>query len=450
MKLLAFLMQTGGHIAGWRHSGAAADALCDIDYFRSLAQTAERGLFDGVFLADSVGYAPVKGADIFAGLETPKLDPALVLSTIAAVTQHIGLIGTASTTYCQPYELARRFATLDHLSHGRAGWNIVTSTMENEAHNFGREAHMDHGARYERAAEFVDVARKLWDSWQDGAVLADKDGGRYTDPARISAVNHAGDHFKVAGPLNVPRGPQGHPVLVQAGASATGQRFAASCAEVIFTSHPSIETAKAFRTAMHEQIAEFGRSPETLKIMPAVTPVIGATRAEAEALQRELDSLIPASIAVSKLGALLGNIDLSNADRDAPLPPMPVSALAGQNSTRDRVLELAEREKLPIAELARRVAAGRTGRTIVGTAEDVADELQAWMEQGAADGFVISPPVLPAGLEAFVDGVVPILQARGAFRKAYEGVTLRENLGLQRPVNMYETNPALIEKPEVW
>ncbi|WP_380779982.1 LLM class flavin-dependent oxidoreductase [Sphingomonas sp. R86520] len=450
MKLLAFLMQTGGHIAGWRHPRAATDALTDIDYFTALGRVAERGLFDAVFLADYVGYHPVKGASVFAGMETPKLDPLLLLSVIAATTSKLGLIGTASTTYNEPYDLARRFATLDHLSHGRAGWNIVTSTMENEAHNYGREAHLAHGVRYERAAEFVDVARKLWDSWQDGAVAADKASGRYTDPARISAVNHDGAHFRVAGPLTVPRSPQGHPVLVQAGASATGQNFAASCAEVIFTSHPSIETARAFRANMHAQLGAFGRTPDMLKIMPAVTPVIGRTREDAAALQRELDGLIPAEIAISKLGALLGNIDLSNADPGAPLPPLPEAALQGENSTRDRVLELSRNENLPVAELARRVAAGRTSRTIVGTASDVADELQKWEAEGAADGFVIAAPFLPGGLEDFVDQVVPILQERGLFRTDYESDTLRGNLGLSRPDNQYEIDPSLRAEPEIW
>lgn len=450
MKLLAFLMQTGGHIAGWRHSRAADNALCDADYFRALGRTAEKGLFDGVFLADYLGYHPVRGASVFAGLETPKLDPLVVLATIAAETRHLGLIGTASTTYNHPYDLARRFASLDHMSRGRAGWNIVTSTMENEAHNYGFDSHLAHGDRYARAEEFVAVARKLWDSWQDGAVVADKASGRYTDPSRISAVDHEGENFRVAGPLTVPRPPQGHPVLVQAGASATGQRFAAATAEVIFTSHPTIETAKAFRSAMHAQLAGFGRTPDGLKIMPAVTPVIGRTLAEAEDLKHELDDLIPAEIAISKLEGLLGNIDLSQADPDGPLPPLPETALAGQNSTRDRVLELAEREGLPVRELARRVAAGRTGHTIVGTAEDVAGTLIEWEKQGAADGFVISAPFLPGGLEDFVDHVVPILQDRGHFRREYEGATLRENLGLTVPVNAFDLDPALRSRPEIW
>lgn len=450
MKLLAFMMQTGGHIAGWRHPRAADNALCDIDYFRKLGQTAERGLFDGVFLADYVGYHPVQGAEIFAGLETPKLDPLAVLSTIAAVTGNLGLIGTASTSYSHPYDLARRFASLDHLSRGRAGWNIVTSTMENEAHNYGREAHLGHAERYERAGEFVDVARRLWDSWQSGAVLADKASGRYTDPSRITAVNHSGDHFRIAGPLTVPRPPQGHPVLVQAGASATGQSFAAANAEVIFTSHPTLETAKAFRLAMHAQLADIGRAPTSIKIMPAITPIIGATRESALALQRELDGLIPVRIAVSKLEALLGNIDLSGHDPDGPLPPLPESALAGQNSTRDRVLELSARQGLSIRALARQVAAGRTSHTVVGTAQDVAQTLIDWELEGAADGFVISPPFLPAGLEDFVDQVVPILQQRGHFRTAYEGATLRENLGLAVPENYYDTHPEARVRPEVF
>ncbi len=450
MKLLAFLMQTGGHIAGWRHPRAAANALCDVDYFTSLARVAERGLFDAVFLADSVGYHPVKGEEIFSGLETPKLDPALLLSAMSVVTKSVGLIGTASTTYCEPYELARRFATLDHISHGRAGWNIVTSTMENEAHNFGRDAHMSHADRYERAAEFVDVATKLWGSWANGSVLADKASGRYTDPAHIHGLDHKGTYFNVAGPLNVPRPPQGHPVLVQAGASATGKRFAASCAEVIFTSHPSKESAIAFRTEMRALLGEFDRAPDSMKILPAITPILAASREEAEALQAQLDALIPESIAISKLEALLGNIDLSGHAPGDRLPPLPDRVMEGQNSTRDRVLDLSAREQLSIRDLAQRVAAGRTSRTVVGTATDIADELEAWYREGAADGFVISPPFLPAGLEDFVDQVVPELQRRGVFRTSYEGSTLRDRLGLDVPANRFDTDPGLRAKPEIW
>lgn len=448
MKLLAFLMQTGGHIAGWRHPDAAANPLCDFDYFRDLAQTAERGKFDAVFLADYVGYHPVKGEDIFSCLETPKMDPTLLLSGLAAVTQHVGLIATASTTYGEPYDVARRFATLDHMSKGRAGWNIVTSTMENEAHNYGRDAHLGHSERYARADEFVEVAKKLWDSWEDGAVLADKESGRYTDPARIHGLGHKGQHFSVAGPLTVPRPPQGYPVLVQAGASDTGKRFAASCAEVIFTSHPSKDSALAFRKEMHTLLLEHGRTIDSLKIMTAITPIVAGSRAEAEALQRSLDESIPAPVAISKLEGLLGNIDLSGHDPEGPLPTIPPSKLS--QSTRDRVVELAERESLSIRQLAQRVAAGRTSRTVVGDPEMVADELADWFTSGAADGFVISAPYLPGGLREFVDHVVPILQKRGLFRKEYEGETLRQRLGLERPKNVFAQDPSLGAKPEIW
>lgn len=448
MKLLAFLMQTGGHIAGWRHPGAAQAALCDPRYFQHLARTAERGLFDGVFIADSVGYPPFRGPEVFAGTESPKLDPAILLAQIAAVTEKIGLIGTASTSFNQPFDLARRFASLDHVSGGRAGWNIVASTMENEAHNFGLDTHYGHSERYARADEFVSIARRLWDSWEDGAVLADKESGVYTDPSRIHALDHKGAHFSVAGPLNVPRSPQGHPVLVQAGASATGMDFASRHAEVIFTSHPAMESAVAFRKEMHDRLAAIGRSPTGLKIMTAITPIIGDTPDEAQATQAWLDGAIPGPVAIAKLEGLLGNVDLSGHDPNGPLPPIPPSTLS--QSTRDRVVELAEREKLSIVDLARRVSAGRTSRTVVGTPTMVADELEAWYSAGAADGFVISPPYLPAGLEAFVDKVVPELQRRGLTRKAYEGATLRDHLGLERPANLYSSGEATPAKPEFW
>jgi FMN-dependent oxidoreductase (nitrilotriacetate monooxygenase family) len=448
MKLLAFLMQTGGHIAGWRHPDAAPAALTDIAYFRQCAATAERGLFDGVFIADSVGYPPAKSADVFACLETPKLDPASIIAHLSATTSQIGFICTASTSYSQPYELARRLASIDHISGGRIGWNMVASTMENEAHNFGRASHYGHSERYERAEEFVQVAKRLWDSWEDGAMLADKDSGRYIDPAKLHGVAYQGEHFSVAGPLNVPRGPQGHPVLVQAGASDVGKRFAARHAEVIFTSHPSPETARVFRQEMHVLLAEIGRAPDSLKIMAAITPIVAPSTQEALAIQQQLDALIPVPVAIGKLEGLLGNFDLSTYDPDGPLPEVPQSTMS--QSTWEQVVGLARRENLTIAQLARRVAAGRTSRTIAGTASEIADELQHWHESGAADGFVIAPAYLPAGLEAFVDHVVPELQRRGLFRKAYEGETLRDRLGLARPANGYATGAYAHAAPEIW
>lgn len=450
MKLLAFIMQTGGHIAGWRHPLATERALCNVDYFVSCAQTAERGKFDAVFFADSLGYPGSRSAVTFEGQETPKLDPLLLLSAVATRTQRVGLVGTASTTYNEPYPTARRLATLDHISRGRAGWNIVTSTMENEAHNHGFESHMGHAQRYERAAEFVDAARKLWDSWQSGALLADPASGRYTDASRISAVNHIGQHFKIAGPINLPRSPQGHPVLVQAGASADGKAFAARYAEVIFTSHPAIDSAIALRREMHDRAAAFGRPSDSIKVLPAITPYIGRTREEAQGFKQELDELIPLPIALDKLELLLGGFDLSGCDLEGPLPALPPEYLEDQSSTRDRVLEAAKRDGATVRKLAYQVAGGRTSSAAIGTAEDVADMLSEWYEAGAADGFIISPPVLASGLEAFVDQVVPILQARGLFRKDYDGKTLRDHLDLAVPENRYEKDPQLRVEPEIW
>lgn len=448
MHLLAFLMQTGGHLGGWRHPDAWPAALTDPAYFRHLAQTAERGKFDAVFFADAQGFRRVEGEEAFGRTEAAKLDPITLLSALAMVTDKVGLIATASTSYNDPYSLARRFASVDHLSQGRVGWNIVTSHTENEAHNFGRDSHYGHEERYERADEFVDVVCGLWDTWEDGAVIADKASGRYVDTQKLHALNHRGEHFSVAGPLTTPRGPQGHPVLVQAGASDTGRRFAAKYAEVIFTSHPSIETAAKFYGEMKALAAEHGRAPDQLKILPAITPIVAATEDEARALQRQLDDAIDPVLAISFLQVMLGNCDLSGYPIDGPLPPIPPTK--GSQSGRERVIELAARENLSIAEVAKRIAAGRTSRTSVGTAAQVADELEAWFTGGAADGFVISPAYFPGGLETFVDGVVPLLQARGLFRTAYAGATLRDHLGLDRPQNRFVRDPLLGGEPEVW
>ena len=294
------------------------------------------------------------------------------------------------------------------------------------------------------------MVRGLGDTWDDDAFVRDRETGRLFDPAGLHALDHKGAHFKVAGPLNVPRPPQGHPLLVQAGASDTGKRFAASVAEVIFTSHPSRESAVAFRAEMHALLAEYGRASGSLKIMTAITPIIGETREAAQALQGELDRLIPAPIAISKLQGYLAELDLSALDPDAPFPTLPAEMMRGQNSTRDRVVDMAAREGLTITQVAQRVAAGRTSRTSVGTAEDIADELEAWYSSGAADGFVISPPFLPGGLEDFVDQVVPVLQARGLFRAEYGGATLRANLGLTRPANRFDTDRSLRAVPNIW
>jgi FMN-dependent oxidoreductase (nitrilotriacetate monooxygenase family) len=448
MKLLAFAMQTGCHLGGWRHPDAWTRALTDIDYFRTLAQAAERGKFDAIFFADVQGFRRVAGEQAFARSDMGKLDPIAILSALSMATDKLGLVATASTSYNEPYGLARRFASLDHLSRGRAGWNIVTSTTENEAHNFGREEHFEHEARYRRADEFVDVVTGLWDTWEDGALVGDKASGVYIDTKKLHALNHKGEHFSVAGPLTCPRSPQGHPVLIQAGSSDTGQRFAATRADVIFTSHPSIESAAKFYAQMKATVVAHGRAAEDVKILPALTPIVAATEAEALALQRELDDAIDPVLAVSFLQVLLGDTDLSAYPLDGPLPK--ITSLKGSQSGRDRIVEMAEREHLTIAETARRVAAARTSRTSVGAPEQIADELEAWFKGGAADGFVISPAYYPGGLESFVDLVVPVLQDRGLFRQDYEGDTLRDHLGLKRPPNRFVENPSLAGVPEIW
>jgi FMN-dependent oxidoreductase (nitrilotriacetate monooxygenase family) len=448
MKLLAFLMQTGGHLGGWRHPDAWPMGPIDPDYFRRLAQTAERGKFDAVFFADVQGYRRMASEDIFARTEAAKLDPLTLLAAMAMVTEKIGLVGTASTSYNAPYSLARRIASVDHLSRGRVGWNIVTSTSENEAHNFGLESHYGHEERYARAGEFVDVCCGLWDTWEDGALVADKASGLYVDTARFHGLNHKGEHFSVSGPLTTPRSPQGRPVLVQAGASDTGRKFATDWAEVIFTSSPTLKGAADFYADMKARVAEAGRRPEDLKILPAITPIVAASEDEARALQRQLDDLIDPVLAINALEMTLGNFDLSGYPLDGPLPEIPQTKAS--QSGRDRVVELAKGGDLTIRQIATRIAAARTSTTSVGSPAQVADELEAWFHGGAADGFVISPPYFPGGLDSFVDLVVPELQKRGLFRTEYEGSTLRANLGLPMPPNRWAADRASAPKPEIW
>ncbi len=363
------------------------------------------------------------------------------------VTSKIGLIATMSTSYNEPYAAARRLASLDHVSHGRAGWNVVTSTTKNEARNFGREANFGHAERYERAEEFVDVTKALWDSWDDDAFVVDKEEGRYFDPAKLHGLAHEGKFFKVAGPLTTARSPQGYPVIVQAGASDAGQTLAARCTDVVFTSHPNIDVAQAFYTQFKAKVAEMGRNPDECKILPAIQPIVAATEAEAQAIADELVSLIHPDVALSMLElALGGGVDLRQYDIDGPLPP--IGGTEASKSTQSKVIAMGE--GLSIIQLARKVAATRTSSGMVGTAEQVADKMEHWMNAGAADGFVIAAPYLPGSLKAFVEGVVPILQARGLFRTEYEGDTLRDHLGLARPENPRSGRADLHVEPEIW
>ncbi|UZA71363.1 LLM class flavin-dependent oxidoreductase [Pseudomonas viridiflava] len=432
MKLGAFLMATGHHVAAWRHPDVPADAGLDFKHYRHLAQVAEAAKFDALFVADSVAAATGDIASRMA--RSDHFEPLTLLSALSAVTDHIGLIATATTTYNEPYHVARKFASLDHLSGGRAGWNLVTSDAAAEAQNFGRSEHVGHAERYSRAREFHEVVTGLWNSWADDAFTRDKASGQYYDPARVQVLNHQGEHFSVKGPLNVARSPQGQPVVVQAGSSEVGRDLAAQTAEVVFTAQTSLASAQAFYADIKGRLAAYGRSADSLNIMPGVLIVV----AESEVLAREkfesFQDLVEPEVGVALLGRMLGNFDLSGYPLDGPLPELPLTD-SGQRSRQKLLTELAEREHLNLAQLGRRIAGGRGHYSLIGTPEQVADELQRWFEQGAADGFNVLVPHLPGGLEDVARLLVPELQRRGLFRTEYEGTTLRENLGLQRPIN---------------
>ncbi|MFG3204763.1 LLM class flavin-dependent oxidoreductase [Streptomyces sp. NPDC048192] len=438
LHLNAFLMDTGHHEASWRLPESDPHAHVDLKHYVRLARTAERGAFDSLFLAD--------GPQLWGSLaQRPAgaLEPLTLLTALATATEHIGLIATASTSYNSPYNLARKFASLDIISGGRAGWNIVTTAGAEAARNFGLDAEPAHAERYARAAEFLDVALKLWDSWEDDAVVADKAAGVWGDDSRIHPPRHRGRYFSVAGALNVPRTPQGYPLLVQAGSSEDGKAFAARYAEAVFTAQQTLAGAQAFYADLKARTAQAGRNPEHIKVLPGIVPVLGSTEAEARAAEQLLEDHIVTDHAVARLESLL-QLPSGSLDLDARLPAglPPESAVEGAKSRYTLVVELARREKLTVRQLIGRLGGGRGHLTFAGTPEQVADQIETWFGQGAADGFNIMPAVLPSGLDAFVDHVVPLLRARGLFRDAYgPRRTLRERYGLPRPANQY-LNPA--------
>lgn len=434
MKLGAFFMIPGHHVAAWRHPKAEAHHVMTFDFIKRLAQTAERGKFDMIFLAD--GYAVrAKNQKVLEQTVNTLFEPFTLLSALSVVTKHVGLAGTVSTTYNEPFNVARKFASLDHLSTGRAAWNVVTSNTEAEAHNFNQDHHLLHSKRYERAEEFVDVVTKLWDSWEDEALVFDKESSQFADSSKIHSVNHKGEWFSVEGPLNVSRPVQGHPVVIQAGSSEAGKELAARTAEVIFTAWQTLEEAQSFYADVKSRMAKYGRSPDELKIMPGVFPVIGRTEEEAEENKVLLAELIPEEAGISLLSGMI-SVDLSGYPIDGPLPDLPELDQVNGGKSRFKLLkDLADREGLTIRKLYQRIAGARGHREIKGTPEQIADQMQEWFENGAADGFNIMPPYLPGGLDDFVDQVIPVLQQRGLFRTEYTGSTLRENLGLKRPAN---------------
>ncbi|WP_367128708.1 LLM class flavin-dependent oxidoreductase [Saccharothrix sp. HUAS TT1] len=432
LHLNAFLMGVGHHEAAWRHPRTDPRAADDVAHFRDLARIAERGTFDSVFLAD--------GVQIWGDVRhsaANRFEPITLLTALAQATEHVGLIATASTGFSEPYNLARLFSSLDHISGGRAGWNVVTTAGDRSAQNFNREVNAEHAERYRRADEFLEVATALWDSWEDDALVVDRESGVFADDAKVHEVNHRGPFFSVRGPLNAVRSPQGRPLLVQAGSSADGRAFAAAWAEAVFTAHQTHGDATAFYADLKRRVTARGRSADDVKVLPGIVPVLGGTETEAKRLADELDGLIVPARAVRQLTELVG-VDLTDHPLDERLPELPpVDLVNGAKSRFELVRDLAERERLTLRQLLGRLGGGRGHQVVAGTPEQVADHVERWFTTGAADGFNVMPPLLPSGLADFVDHVVPLLRRRGLFRTEYTGRTLREHYGLPRPLSRY-------------
>jgi len=423
MHLGVFVLGTGNHIAGWRWPGAA-DRFTDPGLMRAIARTAERGRFDLLFTGDGLSATPGAHPSFLV-----RLEPLTMLSFLAGVTSHVGLGGTASTTYSEPFNLARQFASLDHLSGGRAAWNAVTSSDAGAGANFGRE-HPRHDARYEVAEEFVDVVCGLWDCWEDGAVVADRASGRYVDQDRVRRLDHAGRFFQVKGPLNMDRSPQGRPVIIQAGSSPPGLALAARTADIVFSVVQDLDEGRAAWAALKSRMADFGRAPQEAALLPGVMPVLGGTEAEARARLSTLQGFVGGGNATAMLSNRLG-MDVSGFDLDALVPDLPLPDTS--HGFARTMLAKARRERMTWRDLHNLAGAARGHWVVCGTPEQVADTLQEWFETDAADGFNILPPWFPGAFDEFVDQVVPILRARGLFRRDYAGTTLREHLGLARP-----------------
>ena len=434
LHLNLFIHARGHHEAAWRHQAASPLALTDIRYYTDLAERAERGCFDSIFLADQLALGP----DV---AQAPRmwLEPITVLAALAGVTSRIGLIATCSTTYTEPYNLARQFASLDHMSHGRVGWNIVTSWLATAAANFGDAPQLDHAERYARAEEYMNVVKGLWDSWADDAVVDDRASGVYARADRIRPIKHHGAHYHVSGPLNLPRGPQGRPVFVQAGSSDTGKRFAARHAEAVFTAQMEKATAREFYAELKALVAAEGREPKQIKILPGLSPVIAATEAEAQRIARELNDLSDPEVGRSRLSGRFGGHDFSHLPLDRPLSPEdfpdPETVQAARSRT-EVIIGLVRREKPTLRQLLGYLAGARGHYVTAGTPEQIADLIGDWFADGAADGFNVMPPVLPAMLDVFVGEVVPILRRRGLFRSEYSAETLRGHYGLARPAGI--------------
>ncbi len=438
LRLGAFMRPVSIHTAAWRYPGAYPDANFNFGHIKRFAQTLERGRFDAFFMADHLAVLNMPMDALKRSATVTSFEPMTLLPALAMVTEHLGLIATGSTTFDAPYHVARRFASLDHISGGRAGWNIVTTSNPDAALNFGLEEHVEHDERYRRAREFFDVVTGLWDSWADDAFIRDVERGIYFDPARLHVLDHNGKYLSVRGPLNIARPIQGWPVIVQAGASEAGRQLAAETAEMVFTGQSTLADGQRFYADVKGRMAALGRDPDHLKIMPGCFVVVGDTVSEAREKRALLDSLVHYDSAIASLSIALGH-DASGFDPDAPLPDIPESNAS--QSGRERAIELARRENLTVRQLAQRLG-GYSGLAMVGTPAMIADQMEEWLVSRASDGFNVMFPYLPGGLDDFVDRVVPELQRRGIFRHEYEGKTLRENMGLPRPDNRFFPNRA--------
>jgi len=438
IKLGAFIPATAQHAAGWRHPESRPQDHLNLDYIIELAKTAEKGLFDAYFLADglSVRWGSAIEGELGLGDKGVGFEPVTLFAALSAVTKNLGFIATASTTYEDPYLLARKFASLDHISKGRAAWNVVTTASPDTASNFGLTQHPDPKTRYERADEFIEVTQKLWDSWEDDAFIYNKENGQFFHADKIHEPNHKGKYFSVQGPLNVSRPPQGYPVIVQAGQSEDGRELAGKYAEVIFTAQQNLADAQEFYRDVKSRLVKYGRQPDDLKIMPGVSIFVAKTEQEAQEKYQLLNSLIHPKVGLSLLSGLSGGINLEKYDLDAPFPKLE-DADINFSSRQQMMIDIARKHNFTIRQLYEYIASARGHWTLIGTPEQVVDELQNWFENEGADGFNILPPTTPAGLNDFVDFIVPELQRRGLFRTEYEGSSLRENLGLKRPENQY-------------
>lgn len=429
LKLGTMIHGVGGTMSGWRHPDILSDASVNFGFYKQQAQKAEEGKFDLVFIADGL-YINEKSIPHFLN----RFEPITILSALGAVTSKIGLVGTLSTSYSEPFTVARQFASIDHISGGRAGWNVVTSPLEGSALNFNNRPHPTHDQRYRIAEEYLEVAKGLWDSWEDDAFIRDKESGVFFDPEKMHRLNHKGEFFSVQGPLNIARSKQGQPVIFQAGSSDSGRTLAAKSADAVFTGHETIEDAQAFYRDVKSRAAKYGRKPEEILIFPGISPIVGRTQEEAERKYEEIVNLTTIENALNYLGRFFDHHDFSQYPLDEPFPDLGDIGSNSFRSTTDKIKQTAKEKNLTLRQVALRTASPRDN--FIGTPEKVADLVQQWFEEEAADGFIVHSGV-PRGLDDFVDLVIPILQERGIFRKEYEADTLRGILGLPVPVNRY-------------